>query len=201
MVIEGREHETPVAVEQALAKGYKAQDLLQQALIPGMNEVGRRFEEQECFVPEMLIAARAMKAGLALLRPKLAASASESAGKVVIGTVKGDLHDIGKNLVAVMLEGQGFEVEDLGIDVSIYEFVRAVKDRRADFLALSTLLTTTMPEAERVIEALVEAGIRDQVKVMVGGAPVTAAWVEKIGGDLYAPDAARAARRAKAALE
>jgi corrinoid protein of di/trimethylamine methyltransferase len=199
-VIEGRQEETRAAVDRALDAGYGAEELLQEALIPAMNEVGRRFEEEECFVPEMMMAARAMKVSLALLQPMLASGGSKSVGKVVIGTVKGDLHDIGKNLVAVMLEGQGFEVEDLGVDVSIDEFLEAVKEHQPDFLGLSTLLTTTMPEVERVIEALVETGIRDDVKVMVGGAPVTASWVEQIGGDLYAPDAARAARIAKVAV-
>jgi len=200
-VVAGDVGKTENAVKRALEAGHGPGEVLDQGLIPAMGEVGRRFEAEECFVPEMLISARAMKAGLTILRPLLKSGDVKPMGKVVIGTVNGDLHDIGKNLVAVMLEGQGFEVIDLGVNVPNAKFVAAVKEYKPDFLGLSTLLTTTMPMVEAAIQALVEVGVRDDVKVMVGGAPVTAEWVAQIGGDLYAPDAASAASRAKAAMQ
>jgi 5-methyltetrahydrofolate--homocysteine methyltransferase len=162
-----------------------------------MGEVGRLFEAGEFFVPEMLIAARAMKAGLELLRPRLAEANVQAVAKVILGTVRGDLHDIGKNLVAMMLEGAGFEVIDLGVDVTPDKFVAAVRDQKPQFLGMSALLTTTMTSMRATIEALKEAGIRDQVKVMVGGAPLTEEYAADIGADLYAPDASSAARRAR----
>jgi 5-methyltetrahydrofolate--homocysteine methyltransferase len=165
-----------------------------------MAEVGKRFEEGEFYVPEMLIAARAMQSGLALLKPHLQQTDLQSSGKVVIGTVKGDLHDIGKNLVAMMLEGAGFEIIDLGTDVSPDKFVAAAREHQADFVAMSALLTTTMPNMKVTIDALQAAGIRQQVKVLIGGAPVTENFVRQVGADGYAPDASRAVAVAKSLL-
>jgi len=165
-------------------------DILNGGLIAGMDEVGRDFKAGDLFVPEVLIAARAMQAGMNVLRPLLAESDVPSAGKCVIGTVQGDLHDIGKNLVRMMLEGAGFETVDLGIDVKPDAFVVAVQEHQPQFLGMSALLTTTMPGMKATIEALQEAGLRYKVKIMVGGAPVTAAFAEQIGADAYAPDAA-----------
>ena len=162
-----------------------------------MGEVGRLFEENEYFVPEMLVAARAMQGGLAILKPHLAAGGSISAGKAVVGTVKGDLHDIGKNLVAMMLEGAGFEVVDLGTDVTPDKFVKAVIEHKPHVIGMSALLTTTMPSMSGTIKALQEAGVRDQVKVMIGGAPVTDGFARQIGADGYSPDASSAVRLAK----
>lgn len=187
-------------VNAALEAGVSAPDLLHNGLIEAMAEVGRLFEEGEYFVPEMLIAARAMKAGLAILKPKLVDADVQPIGKVASGTVKGDLHDIGKNLVCMMLEGAGFEIIDLGTDVTPEQFVDAVKTKGADVIAMSALLTTTMPNMRNTVEALVEAGLRDSVKVMVGGAPVTQAYCDEIGADGYAPDASRAATLAKELL-
>lgn len=184
-------------VQAALESGVEAGAILHEALIPAMDEVGRLFEEGEYFVPEMLIAARAMKAGLAILRPLLVDADVKPAGKVAIGTVQGDLHDIGKNLVAMMLEGAGFEIFDLGTDVPADKFVAAIKDNGVDIVAMSALLTTTMPRMDSTIQAICEAGLREKVKIMVGGAPVTADHAQKIGADGYAPDASQAASLAK----
>ncbi len=161
-------------------------------LIPAMDEVGKRFECNEFFVPELLIAARAMKGSLELINPILASRGDKPAGRVVIGTVKGDLHDIGKNLVASMLEGAGFEIIDLGVDVSPETFVNSIKEKQPTFLALSALLTTTMPSMKHTIDALKEAGIRDNVKVLVGGAPVSSRYAEEIGADGYSDSASGA---------
>ena len=181
---------TAVAVtEEAIAEKIEPSVLIADTMIPAMAEVGRLFECEEYFVPELLLAARAMKGSLALLRPLLAASGAKSAGKVVIGTVKGDLHDIGKNLVASMLEGGGFEVIDLGVDVSPEAFVTTVKERGAEIVCLSALLTVTAPSMKTTIEALKQAGLRDRVKVMVGGAPVTAEFAREIGADCYSENA------------
>lgn len=180
------------ATNAAVAEGVKAGELLYEAMIPAMAEVGRLFEANEYYVPEMLIAARAMKAGLAIIRPLLIDEKIEPKGKVALGTVKGDLHDIGKNLVAIMIEGAGFEIMDLGVDVSPDAFVQAAKDG-ADVLGLSALLTTTMPSMKATIEALEEAGVRDSVKVIIGGAPVTQKYADEIGADGYGRDAAAAA--------
>jgi corrinoid protein of di/trimethylamine methyltransferase len=176
----------------AIAEGVPPMDLVSKCMVPAMDEVGRRFESEEYFVPELLLAARAMKGALELLRPLLAASGAEPAGHVIIGTVKGDLHDIGKNLVASMLEGGGFEVLDLGADVPPEEFVAAVKARKADVVALSALLTVTMPAMKSTIEALELAGVREKVKVIVGGAPVTQQYAEQIGADGYTENASAA---------
>lgn len=184
-------------VQNALDAGLDADTILQEGLIPAMDEVGRLYEEGDYFVPEMLIAARAMKAGLAVLRPLLVTAAVEPTGKVVIGTVKGDMHDIGKNLVGMMLEGAGFEIENLGVDVDPNQFIEAIKATNADIVGLSALLTTTMPFMEKTIKAIADAGLRDQVKIIIGGAPVTAAYAQAIGADGFAADAGQAAVLAK----
>ena len=196
-ILEGNQNMVRENVQIAVDAGIAPEVILQQGLIPAMTEVGRLFEIGEYFVPEMLIAARAMQAGLAILKPRLVAANIAAAGKVVIGTVQGDLHDIGKNLVAMMMEGAGFEIVDLGTDVSPEKFVAAARDHNANLMALSALLTTTMPKMEATIKAVQEAGIRDQVKVMIGGAPVTQGYADKIGADGYAADASRAASLAK----
>ena len=188
-------------VEKALDEGNDPNDILNQGMIAAMAEVGRRFEVQEYFIPEMLVAAKAMKESLAVLQPHLVETGVEPIGKVVLGTVKGDLHDIGKNLVGMMLEGAGFEVVDLGTNVLPEQFVAAIRQHRPHFVGMSSLLTTTMLGMGKTIEALKEAGVRDQVKVMVGGAPVTPEFAQQIGADLFAPDAATAATRAKELLE
>ena len=196
-VMEGDAGGAATQVQAALDAGIPASDILNKGCIAAMGEVGRLFEEGEMFVPEMLIAARAMQAGMNILKPHLAEGEITSAGKVVIGTVAGDLHDIGKNLVGMMMEGAGFEIVDLGTDVMADKFVAAVKEHGPDLIGMSALLTTTMPSMTATIEALTEAGLRDQVKVMVGGAPVTAAFADKIGADGFAPDASSATRKAK----
>jgi 5-methyltetrahydrofolate--homocysteine methyltransferase len=193
-VIDGEAEAVAVAVRQGLEAGMAYDLILHEALIPAMAEVGRRFECGDFFVPEMLIAALAMQAGLALIKPRLAAAGTASAGRAVIGTVQGDLHDIGKNLVGMMLEGAGFEVTDLGTDVPPERFAATVREQGAQVLALSALLTTTMVNMQRVLEALAEAGVRHQVKVIVGGAPLTEQFACEIGADGYAPDASRAVR-------
>jgi 5-methyltetrahydrofolate--homocysteine methyltransferase len=176
----------------ALDQGLAPHQVLSGGLIAGMDEVGRDFKAGELFVPEVLIAARAMHAGMGVLRPLLAESDVPTAGKYLIGTVKGDLHDIGKNLVKMMLEGAGFETIDLGTDVEPQTFVAAVKEHRPDLVGMSALLTTTMVQMRATVEALEEAGVRGSVKIMVGGAPVTEAFAKEIGADAYAPDAASA---------
>ncbi len=196
-VLEGDQKGAQAGVKAALAAGLPAETILKEGLISAMAEVGRLFEENEYFVPEMLVAARAMQSGLTLLKPQLAAGGTVSAGKVVVGTVKGDLHDIGKNLVAMMLEGAGFEVVDLGTDVTQEKLVQAVKDHQPSLIAMSALLTTTMPSMGNTVKALQEAGVREQVRVMVGGAPVTDEFAKKIGADGYSPDASSAVRLAK----
>lgn len=192
-VIDGNASEVQAGVKAALEQGVAADVILNQALISAMNEVGRRYEEGDFFVPEMLIAARAMQAGLGLLKPFLTESGVKAAGKIAIGTVKGDLHDIGKNLVAMMLEGSGFEVQDLGVDVSPEAFVKAAQGG-AQVIGMSALLTTTMVNMQSTLQALQSAGIRNQVKVIIGGAPVTDEFARKIGADAYAPDASSAVK-------
>ncbi len=192
------DQKTAVAVtEEALAEKMNPQALINQAMIPAMNEAGRRFECEEYFVPELLLAARAMKGSLALLQPLLAESGAEPMGRVIIGTVKGDLHDIGKNLVASMLEGAGFKVIDLGADVSADKFVAAVRDQKPHIVCMSALLTVTMPSMKTTIEALRTAGVREQVKVMIGGAPVTQDYASEIGADGYADNASTAVAKAR----
>jgi 5-methyltetrahydrofolate--homocysteine methyltransferase len=195
-VIEGQAEVVESGVKAALAEGVEAGRILNEALIAAMDEVGSRFEDGDFFVPEMLIAAKAMQAGLSLLKPHLAATDVLVAGKVAIGTVKGDLHDIGKNLVAMMLEGAGFEIIDLGVDVEPQAFVDAVQEG-ASLIGMSALLTTTMSNMGTTIEALKAAGLRDKVKVMIGGAPVTEEFAASIGADAFAPDASSAARIAR----
>jgi 5-methyltetrahydrofolate--homocysteine methyltransferase len=199
-VVEGDASAVKALVQEALDEREDPAGVLNEGLIAGMKEVGRLFEEGEYFVPEMLIAARAMKEGLAILRPVLVRANVRPAGKVLLGTVKGDLHDIGKNLVGMMLEGTGLEVEDLGTDVPPERFVEAVRSGGAGLLGLSALLTTTMPYIRTTIEALDEAGLRDKIKVIVGGAPVTETYAREIGADGYAPDASRAAALARSLI-
>jgi 5-methyltetrahydrofolate--homocysteine methyltransferase len=199
-VLEGDAPEAAGQSTAALDAGIPAGDILQKGCIAAMREVGRLFEEGEMFVPEMLIAARAMQAAMNILKPHLAEGEFSSSGKVVVGTVAGDLHDIGKNLVGMMMEGAGFEIVDLGTDVSPAAFVTAVREHHPDIVGMSALLTTTMPSMSATIEALTEAGLRDKVKVLIGGAPVTQAFAERIGADGFAPDASSAARTAKALL-
>jgi 5-methyltetrahydrofolate--homocysteine methyltransferase len=199
-VMEGDAPETAVQVQAALDAGIAPGEILNKGCIAAMGEVGRLFEEGEMFVPEMLIAARAMQAGMNLLKPFLAEGEVVSAGRIVVGTVSGDLHDIGKNLVGMMMEGAGFEVIDLGTDVKPTAFVDAVREHKPNLIGMSALLTTTMPSMTATIEALTEAGLRDQVKVLVGGAPVTQNFADSIGADGYAPDASSASRKAKALL-
>jgi 5-methyltetrahydrofolate--homocysteine methyltransferase len=191
-VLTGNTKSAVAITKQALEAGVDPIEIVNSQMIPAMDEAGRRFECEEYFVPELLLAARAMKAALELIRPLLAARGAEPAGRVVIGTVKGDLHDIGKNLVASMLEGGGFEVIDLGVDVAPDKFVEVVKERNPDLVCLSALLTVTMPAMKTTIEALKTAGVRDRVKVLVGGAPVTEQWAQEIGADGYGANAAAA---------
>jgi len=188
------------ATQKALGEGLSAQEILDGGLIAGMDVVGRDFKAGDLFIPEVLIAARAMHAGLEVLRPLLAESGASSLGKIVIGTVAGDLHDIGKNLVGMMMQGAGLEIVDLGTDVPADKFVEAVRAEGAELLGMSALLTTTMPGMKTTIEALIEAGLRDRVKVLVGGAPVTAKFAAEIGADAYAPDAASAVDTARSLI-
>lgn len=196
-VINGEAAAARESVEKALEAGIPPAEILNKGLIAAMAEVGRLFEEGEFYVPEMLIAARAMQAGMEVLKPSLVEADVKASGKVVIGTVKGDLHDIGKNLVSLMLEGAGFEICDLGIDVSPEKFVETVRQEKPDFLALSALLTTTMPNMKATIDSLKDAGLRSDVKVIIGGAPVTESYAAQIGADGYAPDASRAVSLAR----
>ncbi len=199
-ILEGSQKVTVVKVQAALDAGINPGVILNDGMVAAMAEVGRLFEEGEYFVPEMLIAARAMQNGLAVLKPHLASANVKSQGKVVAGTVKGDLHDIGKNLVCMMLEGAAFEIVDLGSDVTPEKFVEAVRSTGADVICMSALLTTTMPNMKTTIEALKTAGLRDKVKVMVGGAPLTDQYAREIGADGYAADASRAVALAKSLL-
>src|SRR3990172_6929682 len=197
-VINGNRAAVESGVQQAMQAGLPPASILNDALIGAMKEVGDRFERQEFYVPEMLVAARAMQSGLTLLKPLLVSSGVPTAGKIVLGTVKGDLHDIGKSLVGMMLEGAGFEVIDLGTDVGPEKFGEAVRTHQPQLVGLSALLTTTMQNMKSTLEALEDLGVRGQVKVMVGGAPVTDAFAKQIGADGYAPDASRAVTLAKA---
>jgi 5-methyltetrahydrofolate--homocysteine methyltransferase len=200
-VIDGDLNATENLVQTALAENIPPEKILTDGLIAAMTEVGRMFENGEFYVPEMLISARAMKGGLGLLRPQLAAANIKAIGKVVIGSVQGDLHDIGKNLVGMMLEGAGFEVIDLGVDVSPEKFVAAVKEHYPDLVGCSALLTTTMPRMKGILLSLQTAGLREKVKVMIGGAPVTEQYAKDIGADIYAPDASSAAQRARQSMQ
>ena len=199
-VIEGQSALVQEKVNAALAAGVDASVILNDGMVSAMAEVGQLFEEGECFVPEMLIAARAMQTGMALIKPSLQEAGVKSAGRVVIGTVKGDLHDIGKNLVAMMLEGAGFEIVDLGTDVAPEKFIAAVRENDPQIVAMSALLTTTMLAMETTLTALKDAGVREQVKVMIGGAPITQGYAHQIGADGFSPDASRAVAVAKSLI-
>lgn len=189
----GRAKQVKELVSQAIEEGISAKDILEKGLLSGMNVIGEKFKNNEVFVPEVLIAARAMNAGVELLKPLLVSEGVESKGTVVLGTVKGDLHDIGKNLVRLMMEGKGLKVVDLGVDVPAEKFVAAAEENNADIIACSALLTTTMTEMQSVVEALNNTNMKGRVKVMVGGAPVTQAFCDSIGADCYTEDAASAA--------
>lgn len=191
-VLEGDYEGVKSNVQVALDAKLDPKVILSEGMIAAMREVGCRFEAGDYYVPEMLIAARAMQSGMAILKPYLQQTDRKSSGKVVIGTVKGDLHDIGKNLVALMLEGAGFEIKDLGADVPIEEFIRVVQEEKPDIVAMSALLTTTMPMMQQTINAFEAAGLRDKVKFMIGGAPVTEMYANQIGADGFSSDASRA---------
>ena len=197
-IIEGEQDVVAEAVDAAVQAGVPPRTILDEGMLAAMAEVGRQFEEGTCYVPEMLISARAMKAGLAKLKPSLKQTDVQAAGRVALGTVKGDLHDMGKNLVGMMLEGAGFTVKDLGVDVSPEAFVAAADE--VDVIGLSALLTTTMGHMKDALEALEAAGKRSRVKVIVGGAPVTEEFARRIGADGYAPDASRAVAVAKSLI-
>ncbi|HDM78069.1 MAG TPA: cobalamin-binding protein [Deltaproteobacteria bacterium] len=198
LVQEGKHEEVAKLVKQALEEGVPASEILEQGLIAGMNVVGEKFKKLEIFVPQVLLSARAMKAGMEVLRPVLAQKKVKATGKVVLGTVRGDQHDIGKNLVGMMLEGAGFEVFDLGVNVPESKFVEAAKEKNADIVGMSALLTTTMPYMKTTIEALRANGLK--VKVLVGGAPVTQKFADEIGADAYGANAAEAVDKAKELL-
>ena len=195
-VVEGDRDSAVEYVQVALDANLDANAILQEGLILAMNEVGRLFEEGEYFVPEMLISARAMKSGLELIKPLLVGGDIRPVGRIALGTVKGDLHDIGKNLVGIMLEGSGFAIYDLGTDVSPEQFVEVIQANEIDLIGLSALLTTTMPMMETTIQAIQNAGLRSQVKIIIGGAPITQEFADKIGADGFAPDASQATRLA-----
>ena len=201
VLIAGNTEEIKKVTQDALDSGIQAQEILEKGLLPGMNVVGQRFKAYEMFIPEVIRCANAMHAAMDIIRPLLSEKDAAGVGTVVIGTVEGDLHDIGKNLVAMMLKGAGFMVVDLGIDVKPRTFVEAVKEHRPDILGMSALLTTTMPKMEEIINALLEAGIRDQIKVMAGGAPVTQDFVDEIGADAYGSNATAAVEKGKAFLK
>ncbi|MDW7679024.1 MAG: corrinoid protein [bacterium] len=191
-VINGKAPETEQLTSELLDSGVTAAQVLNEGLVKGMDEVGRRFKANEFYVPEVLIAARAMKAGMKILRPKLAESGVKPIGTIVLGTVKGDLHDIGKNLVGMMLEGAGFEVIDLGVDVSAEKFIQAANEKQASAVGMSALLTTTMVNMKSTIDEMTKQGVRDSFRVIIGGAPLTQGYADEIGADGYAPDAASA---------
>ena len=188
-------------VREALDKGVLAKEILNEGLIPGMDIVGEKMESGDMFIPEVLMSAKTMSAAVEILKPLLGDEGLTAAGKVVIGTVKGDLHDIGKNLVVMMLESAGFEVHNLGVDISPEDFVKAIKEKEPNLLALSALLTTTMSMMKQTVDAVIESGLRERVKVMIGGAPVTQKFADEIGADGYAPDAGSANKLAKALLQ
>jgi 5-methyltetrahydrofolate--homocysteine methyltransferase len=196
-ILNGDHRAAAEVTRTALENGADAMDLVTNQMIPAMDEVGRLFECEECFVPELLLSARAMKAALDHIRPLLAADGARTTGRVVIGTVQGDLHDIGKNLVKAMLEGGGFEVTDLGTDVPPARFIRAIEENNANVVCLSALLTSTMPAMRTTIEALVSSGVRSRVRVLVGGAPVTPQYARQIGADAYGENAVAALKLAR----
>lgn len=187
-------------VKEALSQGFPAERILNEGLVAGMNIVSEKFKNNECFIPEVLVSAKAMTVGLEILKPRLAETNAKSRAKVVIGTIQGDLHDIGKNIVAMLLQGAGFEVVDLGADVPIEKFVESAKNEKADIVGISALLITTMVNMKAVIEGLKDAGLRGNVKVIVGGAPVTQDYANRIEADGYAPDAASGVDIAKSLI-
>ena len=197
-LIAGNEAEVKKLTQEAIDRGSVARDVLDNGLLAGMDVVGKRFKAGDMFIPEVLLCARTMHGAMDILKPLLSEADAAGSGKVVIGTVEGDLHDIGKNLVGMMLEGAGFKVIDLGVNIKPQEFVDAVKKHSPDIVGMSALLTTTMPKMEETITAFKEAGIRDQVKIMAGGAPVTQDFIDKIGADAYGANAASASENAKA---
>jgi corrinoid protein of di/trimethylamine methyltransferase len=199
-VVNGDAKASHSLTQQALAEGIDPLKLVNEYMVPAMDEVGRRFEANEYFVPELLISARAMKSALDLIRPLLTARGDQPVGRVAIGTVKGDLHDIGKNLVASLLEGGGFEVIDLGVNVAPEKFISTVHEKQANIIAMSALLTTTMPAMKTTIDALKQAGVREKVKVLIGGAPITQKYAEEIGADGYSENAVGAVALAKKAV-
>jgi methanogenic corrinoid protein MtbC1 len=196
----GKQNVVRELVEKAINERLPAQEILEKGLLAGMGIISDQFQKNEVYVPEVLVAARAMNAGTELLKPLLAEAGAVAAGKVLIGTVKGDLHDIGKNLVRLMMEGKGLEVIDLGVDVSAEKFLAAHREHKADAVALSALLTTTMQEMKNIVEAFKEAGCRDEVVILIGGAPISESFKQSIGADIYTPDAASAAAECKAAI-
>ena len=200
-VVSGNAKATQALTKQALAEGVDPLKLVNEYMVPAMDEVGRRFEANEYFVPELLISARAMKAALELIRPLLTARGDKPVGRVAIGTVKGDLHDIGKNLVGSLLEGGGFEVIDLGVNVTPEKFIATVNEKQANIIAMSALLTTTMPAMKTTIDALKQAGVRGKVKVLIGGAPITQKYADEIGADGYSENAVGAVALAKKAVK
>lgn len=200
-LMKGKANDVKASVEKALSEGLAPGKILNEGLLAGMGVIGERFKKNEVYVPEVLIAARAMKAGMTILQPKLAASGVQPLGVAVVGTVKGDLHDIGKNLVCMMLEGAGFKVVDIGIDVEPQKFVQAARDNNAKVIGISALLTTTMTNMKAVVDAVKASDLAGKARVMIGGAPVTQAFCDEIGADGYAPDAASAADLAKALLK
>jgi 5-methyltetrahydrofolate--homocysteine methyltransferase len=200
-LIRGDEPTLTGLVKEAMDQGISAKEILNDGLIAAMDVVGQRMETGEMFIPEVLMSANVMAAAVAILKPELAAAGVQATGKVVFGTVKGDLHDIGKNLVIMMLESAGFEVSDLGVDVAPEKFVAAVKESKPDILALSALLTTTMGMIGTTIDAVSESGLRDQIRIMVGGAPISQKFADEVGADGYAADAGSAARLAKSLVQ
>lgn len=196
-ILDGDVESAKSNVQKALAAQLNPTVILNDGMIAAMRAVGCRFEAGEYFVPEMLVAARAMQSGMAILKPHLQQTDLKSSGKVVIGTVKGDLHDIGKNLVTLMLEGAGFDVRDLGVDVPVEKFIQVTQEEQPDIVAMSALLTTTMQMMKQTIDAFATAGLRDKVKIIVGGAPVTETFASEIGADGFSPDASRAVNVAK----
>jgi 5-methyltetrahydrofolate--homocysteine methyltransferase len=193
----GKKKDVEALVQQAIDEGISAQDILDNALLAAMDIIGPKFKNNEIFVPEVLVAARAMNAGTVLLKPLLAKAGAKPIGKAVIGTVKGDMHDIGKNLVRMMIEGKGVEIEDLGVDVAPETFVDYLKTHEdVTLVALSALLTTTLPSLEETVKSVIETGLHDRVKIIIGGAPVTQEYADQIGADGYSPDAGSAASKA-----
>jgi 5-methyltetrahydrofolate--homocysteine methyltransferase len=199
-IVSGNPEAAGELTRKALQEGQKPENILQEALIPGIHEVGERFGRDEIYLPELLVSGMAMKEAVAILKPLLADRGVKSAGKVLIATVRGDLHDIGKNLVGMMLEGAGFEVIDLGVDIAAEKIVKAAGENKAQLICLSSLLTTTMPTMKETIQEMKKAGLRQTVKIMVGGAPVTQRFADEIGADGYAADAPSAAKKAKEIL-